>query len=149
MTLLADSPSRAAPEAGAAFGAPTVVHFGAVLFLSAALRMPWPSLDAVAIFLRLAGLAGLIYALIVARRMRRQNSYQPDLEDWLFHFLLPLLAYALILTSAFVLTSHRVWGLFGVGGASLMLMFDGIHNAWDSVAYHVFVIRRDRNSPSP
>jgi hypothetical protein len=35
--------------------------------------------------------------------------------------------------------------LFGVGGAALLLLFIGIHNAWDSVVYHVFVKDRDRN----
>ena len=32
--------------------------------------------------------------------------------------------------------------MFGVGGATLLLLFIGIHNAWDSVAYQVFVVRR-------
>lgn len=31
--------------------------------------------------------------------------------------------------------------LFGVGGAVLVLLFTGIHNAWDAVAYHVLVSR--------
>jgi len=31
--------------------------------------------------------------------------------------------------------------LFGVGGATLLLLFIGIHNSWDSVAYHVFVAK--------
>jgi hypothetical protein len=30
-------------------------------------------------------------------------------------------------------------GLFGVGTAALLLLFIGIHNAWDAVTYHVFV----------
>jgi hypothetical protein len=29
--------------------------------------------------------------------------------------------------------------LFGVGAAVLLLLFIGIHNAWDAVTYHVFV----------
>jgi hypothetical protein len=29
--------------------------------------------------------------------------------------------------------------MFGVAGAALMLLFIGIHNAWDGVTYHVFV----------
>ncbi len=33
--------------------------------------------------------------------------------------------------------------LAGVGAAALLLLFIGIHNAWDSVAYHVFVSKRD------
>lgn len=34
--------------------------------------------------------------------------------------------------------------LFGVGAATLLLLFAGIHNAWDAVAYHVFVNMRPR-----
>jgi len=29
--------------------------------------------------------------------------------------------------------------LFGIGAAALLLLFIGIHNAWDAVTYHVFV----------
>jgi hypothetical protein len=29
------------------------------------------------------------------------------------------------------------------GAAALLLLFIGIHNAWDGVSYHVFVSRRD------
>jgi hypothetical protein len=32
--------------------------------------------------------------------------------------------------------------LFGVGGAALLLLLVGIHNAWDAVTYHVFTRRR-------
>ncbi len=28
--------------------------------------------------------------------------------------------------------------MFAVGAAGLLLLFVGIHNAWDSVTYHVF-----------
>jgi hypothetical protein len=33
--------------------------------------------------------------------------------------------------------------LFGVAAASLLLLFIGIHNAWDAVSYHVFFSKRD------
>jgi hypothetical protein len=32
--------------------------------------------------------------------------------------------------------------LFGVGAAALLLLFIGIHNAWDAVFYHVFFSKR-------
>ena len=32
--------------------------------------------------------------------------------------------------------------LFGVAAAALLLLFVGIHNAWDAVTYHVFVKKR-------
>ena len=32
--------------------------------------------------------------------------------------------------------------MFAVGGAALLLLFVGIHNSWDAIAYHVLVRRR-------
>jgi hypothetical protein len=70
--------------------------------------------------------------------MRAQTIYQPEFEDWLFHFVLPLAAYAMLALSAVAAPAHTRQALFGVGGATLLLLFVGIHNAWDSVTYHVF-----------
>jgi hypothetical protein len=41
--------------------------------------------------------------------------------------------------------SHTRSALFGVGAASLLLLFSGIHNAWDTVAYYVFVMRGEKD----
>jgi hypothetical protein len=35
--------------------------------------------------------------------------------------------------------------LFLVAGAALLLLFIGIHNAWDAVIYHVFVRRGEKD----
>ena len=139
MTLIAERPQLATPEAGAAFATPTVVHFAAALLLSALLRVPWHGIGAAAVTWGLAGLAGTIYMLIVARRMRRQRSYRPDLEDWLFHMGLPLLAYAVLVLCALVAKSHPEEALFVVAGITLVLLFIGIHNSWDTIVYNVFV----------
>lgn len=74
--------------------------------------------------------------------MRVQTAYKPEFEDWLFHVVLPLAAYATLALSAFSASSHAGEALFGVGGATLLLLFIGIHNAWDAVAYYVFVSMR-------
>jgi hypothetical protein len=47
----------------------------------------------------------------------------------------------LVLSAAFSLTYPEL-ALFGVGGAALLLLFIGIHNAWDAVAFHVYVQRK-------
>ena len=145
MALIADRPPPRAAEAGAAFATPTIVHFGTVLLLSALLRVPWQAVTPPAVLWGLVGLSGMAYAVIVARRMRLQTTYQPEFEDWLFHSLLPVLAYAVLALSAFAATSHTREALFGVGAAALLLLFTGIHNAWDAVAYHVLV-NRDSNT---
>jgi hypothetical protein len=66
-------------------------------------------------------------------------AYEPDWEDWLFHVVMPLCAYALLAGSAVATSSYPREALFAVAAAILVLLFVGIHNAWDMVVYHVFV----------
>ena len=142
MTLVAERPSLREADAGAAFATPTIVHFGTVLLLSALMRVPWPSVAIAAAVWGVMGIGGFVYALIVIRRIRRQTVYRPEFEDWFFYAMLPLAAYAILAASAFAASGNPRAALFGVGAAALLLLFVGIHNAWDSVAYHVFS-RRD------
>lgn len=76
------------------------------------------------------------------RRMRKQGVYEPELEDWLFHVVLPVAAYVVLTLSAIAALSHASEALFGIGAAALLLLFIGIHNAWDAVFYHVFFSKR-------
>jgi|SRR2546426_2155271 len=145
LTLIAERPPLRAPEAGAAFATPSVVHFGVVLLLSAVVSAPWHAISAIAVFWGLVGLSGIAYAVVVARRMQVQTAYRPVFEDWLFHVLLPLVAYAMLAVSAYVAPSHARPSLFLVGAATLLLLFVGIHNAWDAVTYHVFEKRTSDN----
>jgi len=57
----------------------------------------------------------------------------------MFHAVLPLAAYATLAVSAVTAADYTREALFGVGGSVLLLLFIGIHNAWDAVTYHVFV----------
>jgi hypothetical protein len=145
LTLVAQRPFEGAADAGAAFGSPTIVHFSAVLLLSAIVHAPWQTITNVAALWGLLGLLGVLYSTIVARRMRRQIAYKPQFEDWLCHVALPLAAYLVLAFSSYAALSHVHEALFGVGCAALLLLFAAIHNAWDSVAYHVFVHLPTRN----
>ncbi len=138
LTLIAARPP-VDPAAGAAFATPTIVHFGAALLLSALLRAPWHRLGPLVALLALAGLVGVAYSAAVARRMRTQTAYRPELEDWLLHAVLPLAAYATLIVAAAVAPSHTRGALFAVGAVALTLVFIGIHNAWDAVTYHLLV----------
>jgi hypothetical protein len=139
MTLIAAMPIRGDEQAGHAFGTPSVVHFGVVLLLSAMLSAPWNGIATVAFIWGVLGLCGMVYSLIVARRMRKQTAYRPVFEDWLFHVLLPIAAYAVLAGSAYTAHTDARVALFLVGAAAVLLLFTGIHNAWDGVTYHVFV----------
>jgi hypothetical protein len=144
MTLIAQRPPAraAAAQAGPAFLTPTIVHFGTTLLLSVLLRAPWQTIGPVAAVWGVVGLVGAVYTVIVTQRVRRQDAYRPELEDWLFHVLLPLACYAGLAASALAAWSDPRKALFGVGGAALLLLFVGIHNAWDNVAYHVLHHRK-------
>jgi hypothetical protein len=146
LTLIAVRPATASAEAGAAFGSPTVVHFCAALFVSALLLAPWQTISVPEILWGLLGFVGAAYTLIVARRMRKQDAYKPVFEDWLFHVALPGVAYAVLAVSSFTAPSHTRESLFGVGGVALLLLFIGIHNAWDAVSYHVLVKMAETHS---
>jgi hypothetical protein len=125
-------------QAGGAFATPTVVHFSAVLLLAAGMNAPWRGIVPVAVIWGLMGLIGTIYAITIARTMRRQTAYKPELEDWLFHAILPFVAYALLIASAWRLFFDPRTALFGAAAGALLLLIIGIHNAWDAVTYHLF-----------
>jgi hypothetical protein len=143
VALIADRPALRTPEAGAAFATPSVVHFGVVLLLSAVVSVPWHEIGTVSVVWGFVGLSGIVYAVVVARRLRVQTVYQPVCEDWSFHVLLPFAAYAMLAGAAYVAHAHARPALFIVGAATLLLLFVGIHNAWDAATYHVFVNRRE------
>lgn len=119
----------------AAFSTPKIVHFCAVLLVAAIMSAPWHGLSSIAVALGACGIAGLTYGVIVLRRARRQTAYRPVFEDWLWHTVLPLVAHALLLISAIALRSYPERVLFVIGATALLLLFIGIHNAWDGISY--------------
>ncbi|HUA64682.1 MAG TPA: hypothetical protein VME24_02470 [Alphaproteobacteria bacterium] len=142
ITLIADMPvEQADAQASGAFTTPSVVHFAMALFLSAIVSAPWSTLIPVAIIWGLLGFIGIVYSVIVIRRFGTQIVYTPVFEDWLFHALLPMAAYGMLAGSGCLVPSHPEIALFLVAAASLLLLFVGIHNAWDTVIYHTFVRR--------
>jgi hypothetical protein len=123
----------------AAYGTPNVFHFCAVLVLSALLSAPWESLTLVGALLVLSGLIGVIYAGIILRRMirraRLQGGYTPVVEDWLWFGAFPLSAYVALAVVAILFASHPAPAMFVIGGAMVLLLLVGIHNAWDTVTF--------------
>jgi hypothetical protein len=137
ITLVGESNIPRSAESTNAFGTPNVVHFAAVLVLSAILSAPWTRLKDPAHLVGLMAILGVIYVLIVIRRMLRQHQYQPQLEDWMFHLVLPLISYASLFVGAAGLSHDQPWALFLVAGVALLQLCIGIHNAWDTVVYIV------------
>lgn len=149
MALISDMPSRPGEQQTSdAFASPTIVHFGAALMLAASLAIPWHGLLALSLDWSCAGVAGLVYTAIVLRRMHRQGSYEPVLEDWLFHTFFPVVAYAGLTASGALLLSHTNGAVLGVAGVCLLLLFAGIHNAWDNVLFLVQLKRERLQMPA-
>jgi hypothetical protein len=132
-------------EAFATFNTPNVVHFGAALLVAAILSAPWQALWNAGLLLGLCGLGGVTYVVIVVRRVRRQTDYQPVLEDWLWHTVLPLVSYTALLVAAIVLPGHAAPALFVIAAGTVLLLFIGIHNAWDNVIYIAVDLSRPQN----
>ncbi len=136
---------RRSREGTRTFTTPTVVHFGAALLASASLSIPWPSLFYVSIVFALLGLFGVGYVLRVAYRIRRMTTYDADTEDWIWHTLMPLLAYGAILAGAVALPALAAEAMFAFAFAVIVLTFTGVHNAWDIVTF----IAVENSDPAP
>ena len=135
IALINESSRRATSREIEAFGTPTIIHFCAVLMMSALLNAPWRGLSRLSFALAVCGVVGVGYGIVVLRRTRRQTTYRPVFEDWLWHAALPLMAYTLLVIASLVLPRHPRESLFVIGGLALLLLFVGIHNSWDAVTY--------------
>src|SRR5262245_28619958 len=76
IAVVADAGPRAATPLGiAGFVTPTIIHFCAVLLISAILSAPWPGHHFVQFAMGSMGLGGLIYSIAVWRRVRGVTTY--------------------------------------------------------------------------
>jgi hypothetical protein len=98
------------------------------------------------LLLGLAGLGGVTYVIIVFRRARGQTDYEPVLEDWLWHTVFPLISYAALVVAAFLLPVYPAPALFVIAAATVLLLFIGIHNAWDNVTYIAIELSQPENT---
>ena len=136
MTLIAQTDmARGRGESISAFGTPNVVHFCAALLVAAILSVPWSGLRAAGLAVAACGAIGEIYSVVVARRARRQQEYQPVFEDWVWHAALPVMAYLVLLVAGLALGHGPGAAMLAIGAAVLLLVFIGIHNAWDTVTF--------------
>ncbi len=146
ITLIAGVQARRSSRTIAAFGTPTVVHFCTALLVTAILSAPWQVLWNASLLLGLSGLGGVTYVVIVVLRARHQTDYKLVLEDWLWHTMLPFVSYTALVVAAIMLPSNPVPTLFVIGAVSVLLLFIGIHNAWDTVTYVAIGIAQPQQS---
>jgi hypothetical protein len=136
ITLAAEA-RRVNPNGLKVFITPTIVHFVTVLGAAAYLSMPRQTLLSVSVGSGLAGVAGLGYVGMIVTRMRRMDgAYVPVLEDWIWHAMVPALAYGSMLAVAMLVWRWPVPTLYVIAAAFLLLMIAGIHNAWDIAVWN-------------
>jgi hypothetical protein len=127
------------------FITPTIVHFGTVLALAAFMCVPHQTPPSLGIGFGAAGIAGLAYTGWITINVHHNlGPYVAVWEDWLCNVILPFLSYATLCAAAVLVSHHTDDALYGVGGASVMLLFIGIHNAWDIA---VWMSQRKHGSP--
>jgi hypothetical protein len=119
------------------FITPTAVHFSAALWLSALLCIPGQTAVTLGVLLAATGVGGLTYCGTLISRMLgfSSGSYEPFWSDWIWNVVLPVLAYLALAVAGFTLPHEVAVCLYGVSGAALLLLFIGIHNAWDVVVW--------------
>jgi hypothetical protein len=120
-----------------AYVTPTIVHFGAVLALAAYLSMPHQGALSLSLAFGAAGLAGVLYVAFIGSNIGRISSeYIPVHEDWIWNVILPGAVYGALLAIAFLIWWWPNQSMYGVAAVSLLLMFIGIHNAWDIAVWN-------------
>jgi hypothetical protein len=141
ITISADSRDLAASASERLSGlrvfiTPTVVHFGSALWLSALMSIPGQTVATLDVLLTGTGVAGLMYCADLLRRMLGGLSgYRPFASDWIWSAALPLGAYLALTATGLMLPHQPARSLYAVGGVVLLLLFIGIHNAWDVVVW--------------
>ena len=148
ITLMPESRLEVNEQGISAFAAPTVSHLVAGLIVSAILSAPWHEAWQAGIAVAVAGFVGAIYCAIIFRRIRRQEQYETIGEDWLWYLAAPLLAYIVLLIGGIGMEFRPVGSLFPIGGAVLLLLFAGIHNAWDMVTFMAQTRMKPPGTPS-
>lgn len=118
------------------FITPTAVHFGAALWISALMSIPGQTALSLEVLLAGTGLAGLVYCAILIRLMLRSLSgYRPFASDWMWSVVLPVTAYMALAAIGLSVPYRPAPALYAVGAVVLLLLFIGVHNAWDVVVW--------------
>ena len=121
---------------------PTIFHFGAVLAIAALISVPYLDSQSFGIVLGLGSLVGLANIYRVGRLMKRHRPNPAELNDLLWHVVLPVVSYLLALGTAIMVAANLAVSLNDVALASMILLIVGIRNAWDLA---VWIVQNRKN----
>jgi hypothetical protein len=112
---------------------PTLVHFGAILFIATVALVPRGSDIAVSACLFALGLAGLAYVAVVGTRIFSGRSALMDPGDVGAHVAYvpaPAIAYLLLVISSVATLAGWEHASLAAGAGVVLLLAVGIRNAW-------------------
>ena len=135
VTLISEKESAKSDSGMSTYTTPTVVHFSCALLTSAVMSAPFGSLVPISVILGLAGVAGMFYAVLIARRQAALRIYRPDMEDWTWNVVLPFIGYGALTAGAIALPLSSSGALYLPAAAVALFIAVGIHNAWDVVTF--------------
>ncbi|HEY4975554.1 MAG TPA: hypothetical protein VII41_18220 [Steroidobacteraceae bacterium] len=114
------------------FITPIVLHFGAALWISALLCIPGHTPISLSACMIVTGATLSAYGATTTYRMvRGRREYRPALTDWIWNATLPSLCYLALLVAGLWALRQPAAALYVIGASALILLFVGIHNAWD------------------
>ncbi len=148
VALVADRTQAATSRGLSAFTTPSMFHFINVMAIAALVAMPRKGLASLAILLAIVAVIGAVITVLAVVHIHQFDAYSAVAEDWIWHGLIPGVAYALLLVDAIMLRSATDFALYGVGSVSLALLFAGIHNAWDVALYSATAMPKKDSTPS-
>jgi hypothetical protein len=136
-----DLRAKASEDAVPLFVTPTLVHFGAILFIALMALVPAGSGVAVLVCLTACGLAGLAYVVVIGVGIftsRQSLMERSDVSARAAYVPVPAAAYLLIVVTCVLTLTGRPLSTLAVGAAVVILLAVGIRNAWGMA---LFVVR--------
>jgi hypothetical protein len=134
MTLVTQARAASSIRDIRAFGTPTIIHFCTALLISAVMTAPWQMLAGPGLCLGACGVAGAAYSFRIIWHARKA-AYHPDVEDWIWYIVAPLIGHVALVGAAALIWSKVVWSLAMIAADALVFLFLGVHNSWDTVTF--------------
>ncbi len=115
---------------------PTLIHFIYVLVIATIIMVPTLTRSPLGILLVFAGLVSFGNALRMVPYMRKQQQEQEaDRGDWVWYLIVPSISYLLLIGTGIGLLLGDNRALNGLAFAIILLLVNGIRNAWDMVVW--------------
>lgn len=115
---------------------PTLIHFIYVLVIATIIMVPTLTRSPLGILLVFAGLLSFGNALrMVPYMWQQQREQEADRGDWVWYLIVPSISYLLLVGTGIGLLLGDNRALNVLAFAIILLLVNGIRNAWDMVVW--------------